>query len=26
MVEEVQKFSKGMPQHDDMTVIVLKIT
>ncbi|MDD5424754.1 MAG: SpoIIE family protein phosphatase, partial [Candidatus Omnitrophica bacterium] len=26
LVGEVQKFSKGMPQHDDMTVIVLKIT
>ncbi len=26
LVEEVVKFSTGMPQHDDMTVIVLKIT
>ena len=25
LVEEVVKFSEGMPQHDDMTVIVLKI-
>lgn len=25
LVDEVQKFSRGMPQHDDMTVIVLKI-
>ena len=25
LVEEVAKFSEGMPQHDDMTVIVLKI-
>jgi len=26
LVEETEKFSQGMPQHDDMTVIVLKIT
>ncbi|MFA5339613.1 MAG: CHASE2 domain-containing protein [Candidatus Omnitrophota bacterium] len=25
LVGEVEKFSEGMPQHDDMTVIVLKI-
>lgn len=25
LVQEVQLFSRGMPQHDDMTVIVLKI-
>jgi len=25
LVEDVENFSKGMPQHDDMTVIVLKI-
>ena len=25
LVEETEKFSQGMPQHDDMTVIVLKL-
>ena len=25
LVDEVENFSQGMPQHDDMTVIVLKI-
>jgi len=26
LVAEVMNFSKGMPQHDDMTIIILKIT
>jgi CHASE2 domain-containing sensor protein len=26
LVGEVEKFSEGMPQHDDMTIICLKIT